>query len=222
MSQPGSPQSGAGEPQSGTAGTPDANATSGTGETTQGGGTAGEGTTGTTPPEQTSTVKQEDYDRLRTQLSAADQARQKAQDELKQLKDKDLPALEKLNRDLGEATARIGKLEAELKDARIANAFLSSNKHEWHDPEAARKLADLSKIEIDQTDGTVRGMEDALTALAKSHPFLLKPKKGSEEEESGTVTPTTPPLNSSTPSGTGAASKDQLKKRFPAARSRLG
>lgn len=80
-----------------------------------------------------------------------------------------------LQKELTESKAQVTKLSGQLQDALLRIAFLSDTTYEWADPGVALKAADLSKIEIDD-DGTVMGMTDALDALAKNSPFLLKPR----------------------------------------------
>lgn len=138
-----------------------------------------DGTQQPTPP--ALTVSQADYDRLKAQLQAADQNRQKAQDELKQIRDKDMPALEKAQRDIAEATARAEKAEADLKQSRLEKAFLENSEYKWKNPKTALKLADLSKVEVDD-EGEVHNLKSALEALAKSDPYLLN---SDDDEDKG-------------------------------------
>lgn len=133
----------------------------------------------TTPP---ATVSAEEFERLRVQLRAADQNKAKAEAELKNLRDKDLPQIEKLTRDNTELTARAEQAEAALRQTRLENAFLTDNTHTWNNPKTALRLADLSKVEVDE-DGTVRNLKPALEALAKSDPYLLAPKTEGEAEK---------------------------------------
>lgn len=130
------------------------------------------------------TVTRAEFDALMARMRAADQNKAKAEAELKQLKDKDIPALEKAQRDLTEAAAAREKAEQDLRESRIQNAFLSDNKYEWHDPKTALKLADLSNVAV-ADDGTVSNLAPALEALAKAQPFLLKPK--TEEQPKGST-----------------------------------
>ena len=65
---------------------------------------------------------------------------------------------------------------------RIQLAFVSNTKHQWKDPEAALKLADLSDVEIDD-DGQVEGLDEALEELAKSKPYLLAESKSEDDDE---------------------------------------
>lgn len=166
---------------------PDPNAQSGTGGAPSGdpGNGTGDGTdtgTGTgapsgapdagqqTPPPM---VSQAEYDALRNRLSQADQKRAATEAELKQIRDKDLPALEKATRDLAEAEKARDLALEDLKKTRLENAFVTDNKYKWKNPRTALKLADLSKVEVDD-DGTVRNLTAALDALAKAEPYLLE------------------------------------------------
>jgi len=163
----------------------------------------------TTPPAET--VSRADFERVQSQLRAADQNRVKAENDLKQLRDKDLPEMDKLKRDNDELTARVKKAEDDLAEARISNAFLTASGQEWADSAVALRLLDRAKITIDPTSGEVSGVKDAAEALAKSAPYLLKPKTAEgtgEPPKPGTI-----PGNNG--GGSGQPTKDQLTKRFP-------
>lgn len=174
--------------------------------------------TGTTTPPAEDTVSRKDFETLRNQLQASDRARNEAQAALRQIQDKDLPAIDKLNRDLAEANAAREKATAALEATRIENAFLThdDDKIKWRNPGTALKLLDLSKVTID-ADGKVLGMKDAIEALAKSDPYLLEDKAASDPAE--------PPVGGTVPGtngrggNTGVNTKQQAS-RFPVVRSR--
>lgn len=194
----------------------------GTGTAADAGGQSATGTTATTTPESgQSTVPRAEFDQLRAQLAAADQKRVAAEQAHAQLRDKDMPALEKLQRDLTESQAAVTAMKAANEALRVQNAFLTSNEHEWHSPEAALRLLDLSKVTVD-ADGNVQGMRDALQALATAHPYLLKPKPAADDAGS-TVPPTVSPANGgiAPQAGTKPDNRD-LVRRFPALQQRLG
>lgn len=189
----------------------------------QAGGQSAPGATGTTPTDNgQSTVSREDYDRLRTQLAAADQKRVEAEKAHAQLRDKDMPEMQKAQRDLTESQARVTELEASLSSLRIENAFLSANTQDWHNPGAALQLLDRSKITVD-SNGQVVGMKEAIEALAKSHAFLLKPK--SADDGKGNTAPPPPgtsPSNGGIAPGSGAKpDASAVAARFPAMRQRI-
>ena len=211
---------------------PDPGAQSGTDPNAQSGDAGtGQGTPGTDPnqtgqsadpgqgqqqPDPNATVSRAEFDALMNRMRAADQNRTKAENELKQLKDKDIPALEKAQRDLTEATRKAEEAEAALKGSRIENAFLADNKYKWKNPKTALKLADLTKVEV-LDDGTVTNLGAALEALAKSDPYLID-----------TETPPDPKGSTGAPAGNGGRKGDgkpdaaAMASRFPAMRTRGG
>lgn len=202
----------------------DPSAQSGTGEPD--GSNTGTGTTpdpsaqsGAVNPDTGRVYTAQEYEALRARMQAADQNRAKFEQELRQLKDKDLPELEKLKRDHAEAVARAEAAEQKARDRAIHNSFLQDNTHEWHSPQRALQLLDMSKVDYDEESGEVRGLKDAINALAKSDPWLLKPKA---DENSGDSTPQLPGTNAANNGGTGSGkpSKDKLQSRFTAMRGR--
>ena len=213
MTAPEGAQSGATGTPSGAEGTPGA----GAGATDPAGQSAG--TTPTTPVvEPEPTVARRDFETLQNQLRAADQKRTAAEQALQQLRDKDLPAMEKLTRDNGELTKQVENLTRTLETVRLENAFLThaDDKITWQNPATALKLLDRSKITID-SEGNVLGMKDAIEALAKSDAYLLKPKDAPEPTEPA-VGGTLPGNNGKT--GTGQPDKKALATRFPVMRTR--
>lgn len=211
---------------------PDPGAQSGTDPSAQSGGTGtGQGDPADNNPDQTgqsaetgqgqqtpeppATVTRAEYDALMNRLRAADQNRTKAENDLKQLRDKDLPELQKAQRDLTEALDRAVKAETDLKSARLENAFLSHNKYNWHNPKTALKNADLSKVEI-LDDGSVTGLDAALDALAKSDPYLIKTETKVEEPKG----PSGSPGAGQGRQPDGKPNMDALASRFPALRTR--
>lgn len=118
-------------------------------------------------------VSRADFDALRQRMQAADQRAGRAEQELKQLRDKDLPEAEKLKRDYEESQVQVQQLQETNRQLALKVAFLSDNTYSWHNPERALKLVDLSQVEI-AADGTVNGLKDALKALATSDAYLIK------------------------------------------------
>lgn len=209
MTSPGpEAQSGTGEPQSGDAGTGQETGTNG--ETTQSGGQTQESSQ--TAEE---TVAKSEYQKALERMRAADQRAGKVEAELKQLKEKDLPEQEKLRNDLAEVSADRDKAREELKTTRLELAFFRSNKHQWQSPATALKLADLSAVTIED-DGTVRGLDAALDALAKSDAYLLKPKDG--EDKDGPKGSTGAPSTGTGSTKTGLPTN--MTSRIPALRTR--
>lgn len=171
------------------------------------------------------TYSEAEVQAIQNRMRAADQRAATLEAERNQLRDKDLPALEKATRDLQEAQTARTKAEQDLKDSRIHNAFLRDNTHDWHNADRALAMLDLSKVDIDD-QGNVTGLKAAIEALVKSDPYLLKPKpdngggegnatgNGNSPQLQGTV-----PGNNGTAGG-GKATKEAQQRRFPAMRSR--
>lgn len=184
----------------------------------QGGSETGQGQqTG----QETSTVSRADFETLKRQLQAADQNRTKAEADLKALKDAQLTESERTKQHLEEAKAEITKLQQQLNDERISNAFLTDNTYEWHDPRAALKLADRTNVKVAE-DGTVTGLKEALKAVADANAWMLKPKAegegGAAKDDKG-KTGNTGVSGAAGKSGQG--NQSDLEKRFPQLRGRV-
>lgn len=217
----------AGEPGDGTAGDGGAPGTDSTGGGAEGDGSGSTGT-GTEDGSSGGGPTETDPERLRAIAKAANnQAAQErhakkaaelkaaeALAKLQAIEDKDRSELEIAQRDLKTATEKVTGYEATISELRIANAFLTANKHTWQNPDSARKLADLSDVKIDD-DGKVTGLDKALDKLAKEHPYLLKPQGNGQGGQA--------PGSSGAPAGStgsGHNAKDSraaIAARFPAA-----
>lgn len=199
----------------------------GTGTAADASGQSAAGTTGIAPATgEQSVVPREEFERLRAQLAAADQKRAAAEAAHAQLRDKDVPALQKAERDLQLANQALAERDAAISRMQVELAFFNDNTRDWHAPAAAIQLLDRSKITVD-AEGKVMGMKDALEALAKSHPFLLKPAPPADGTGTGGApaappAPGTAPANGGiTPQQGGKQSPAQMAQRFPAMRQRL-
>lgn len=164
------------------------------------------------------TVSRADFERIQNQLRAADQRRDAAEKEAQKLKDAQLTEAQRTEKALKDTQAENAQLQGVIKDLQIKNAFLTDNSHDWHDARAALKLADLSGVEITD-DGTVTGLKQALDAVAKSSPYLLK-TKADGETDNGKGTKQTQQQTGVTGvagGGNGATGNniDSLAKRFP-------
>lgn len=165
-------------------------------------GSSGDGSEGGPPK----VYSQQDIDSLMKRMSGADSARVAAEKKVKEFEDASKSELDKAKSDLAEATAASKKLAEDLKASKIHNKFLASNKHTWHDAETALQLLDLSEVEVSE-DGKVKGLEDAIEALAKAKPFLIsgeggkgdseKSKKQSDSGAGGQASGKQPPANGS-------------------------
>jgi hypothetical protein len=177
--------------------------------------TSPEPTTG--QPVKTAAELQAELEATRRRMQAADQNNAKLQSDLKKLQDAQLSEQERLKRDHEEATKRIAELQELNKMLRLQNSFVTDKTYDWHDPQAALRLADLSEVKIDD-NGVVTGLKDAIKAVAEANPWMLKPK-----EDGGT-----PPLPAGATGASGTPGRQPagpdraaLEKRFPAMRGRV-
>ncbi len=202
-------QSGAEGTQSGAGATPGTGSgTTETSTTAQSGGETGTQTA-------TETVSRTELDAVLARMRAADQRAGKAEQELKQLRDKDLPEADKLKRDYEESQAQVQQLQDVNKALALKVAFLSDNTYTWHNPERALKLIDLSQVEI-QPDGTVSGLKEALKALATSDAYLIKQEvKEEPKPPAGTA-----PANNGGSTGSKPTAKG-MAVRIPALQTRV-
>lgn len=70
-------------------------------------------------------------------------------------------------------SARAKELEGQITQGKIDNAvIIAAGKAGVADTEAALKLLDRSKIEVEK-DGTVKGVEDAVKSLVEAKPYLI-------------------------------------------------
>lgn len=186
-------------------------------------GTAGQSTAATDQAAQTAaTVSRADFEALQRQLSAADQNRVRAEQEAKTLRDASLSEDEKRKQDLEQAKADLQKRDEDIKLLRLQNAFITDNTYDWHDPKAALKLADLSAVTVDDA-GTVKGLKEALKAVAEANPWMVKPKSAEETPaaESGATGGSTGITGQgSSGANSRATDKATLEKRFPQLRGR--
>lgn len=132
-------------------------------------------------------VDRAEYERVKRHRAAADRKAADAQKKVDELTQK---LSEGAKGDTPETTERVSTLEKDLskkdetiQQLRIQNAFLAANEYSWHDAADALRLADLSDVEIEE-DGTVVGLKEALRALAKSKPHLIK-KADDKDEKRG-------------------------------------
>lgn len=187
----------------------------GSGTTTAEGTTAQSGGENGTGAQTEDKVSRTELDAVLNRMRAADQRATKAEQELKAIRDKDLPDAEKLKRDYAEAQATVEKLSTTNRELALKVAFLSDNTYSWHNAERALRLVDMSQLEI-QDDGSVRGLKDALKALATSDPYLIK----QEVKETNTAPAGTAPGNNGA-SGNNKPTTKGLEARIPALRTRV-
>lgn len=122
-----------------------------------------------------------ELERVRQALKAANSesmTRRKRLEELEAAEAKraqaELSEIDKAKRAQADAEARAAAADERLRTAMIRNAVVvAASKASFYDPEDAFRLADLEGVQIGE-DGRVTGVEEALKALAKVKPHLVK------------------------------------------------
>ncbi len=124
-----------------------------------------------------------------------------------------------------ELETRTTELEERLHDQLIRGAFLLATTGKVTDSEAAWKLADMSKVLVED-DGTVKGMDEAIAAVVKQYPYLQPEDSGSVDdttkalrERFPALEPSGRPMNSR-PQGDNPVNTAALERKFPALRNR--
>lgn len=199
----------------------------GTGSTDQSGSSDGDGKTG-------DGKNDGDGDKVDPKLKAANDEAAKRRHEaaaekkradaaearLKSIEDKDKDAKELLERDKKEAEAARDKAIVDNQNLRLQNAFLMDTTHEWLKPLSAWKLLDKDDIKFGDDD-KVEGLEDAIKKLAKSDPYLLKPKDSGDDkgkDKGGQQYGASGQSNNGGGGKDGTPSRADMEKKYPALR----
>jgi hypothetical protein len=154
-------------------------------EANAGGSGEGDSNTGTdsnTGGEMTLAQLQAELETMRKALKAANSesaTRRKKLEEIEaaesERKARDLTEAEKAVKRAELAEQRATQLENQWRTSTIRHAVeMTAGGLNFADPDDAFRLADLAGVEIDATTGKVIGVEDALKALAKAKPHLIK------------------------------------------------
>jgi hypothetical protein len=160
-----------------------------------------------------------DAERLRKRMKAADKRAAEAEAELQKIRDKDKTELERAQGQVGDLEKQVETLQSEVTTLRLQNAFLTSNKHTWHDGDTALALAQSKGYldDIVDDEGTVdkKALGKALDRLATEHKYLVKTdeKKDDDDEPGG---PSGEPAGRRSDNSKDEKAKAaQLRKRFP-------
>ena len=105
------------------------------------------------------------------ELEAAEEERKAAQ----------LSEVEKAKKAQADAEAKAVATEERLRTAAIRSAVaMEAARLSFYDPEDAFRLADLAEVQV-ADDGTVTGVDNALKALTKAKPHLVRVASGGGE-----------------------------------------
>lgn len=159
--------------------------------------------------QQAKTFTQEQLDQIIGERLKRESAKFADYEELKKFKDeaeaKNKSELEKLTERATKAQAEAERIKSETSERLIkAEAKAAAAKLGFTKPDKAIRLADLSKAAVGE-DGEVTGVEEALAALAKDMPELLK----GEKPPPGS--PTNPQKGAAVPGETEAQRRERLR-----------
>lgn len=163
-------------------------------------------------------VSKADYDAVVRRMKAADKRASELEAEKKKDEDAKKDELQKAQDKVTELEQSVEDAQKTIKSLRLENAFLTANKHTWHNPDVAMKLAqDQGYIEdIIDEDGKVdkTALSKALDRLAKEHEYLVKkPEKQDDDEPDG---PSGEPAGGRSGNGKDTAANNQkMRSRFP-------
>ena len=132
-------------------------------------------------------VSRADLVALEKRMKAADRRAEAAEKALKEKTDAEKGELQKAQDDLKEVQAGLEDAQKVIQSLRLENAFLTANKHTWHEPETALNLAQSAGYldDIMDEDGKVDkpALTKALDRLAKDKKYLVKTDKKEKDDE---------------------------------------
>jgi len=153
--------------------------------------------------EHSNTNASEEVERHRKKLTAYEKAEKEREAAAQAVKDAELGELERTKKQFSELQAKhdaeVAKYKQELINAQVK---LAAKSMDFLNPDIAAKVIELEFGE----DGMPTNVDQALEALAKSNPFLLKPKT-EDPPATPAQTATRPPVTS--PNNPGRASTSQ-------------
>lgn len=163
-------------------------------------------------------IDADEAERLRKRMQAADRRAEEAERKIREIADKDKDELTKAKDRATELEATVEEKDKTIRNLQLQVAFLSANKHAWHDPDTALDLADRNGYleDVVDDDGKVdrKALGKALDRLATEKAFLVKTEE--KKNDDGPGGPSGEPAGGrSDNSKDERAKKDQLKKRFP-------
>lgn len=176
---------------------------------------------------------QREYEKLQRRMKAADrradEATRRAEALEKKTKSKAKPSKSKAdddadddrdNEETAKERARAEKLEKELRETRLENAFLAVNTINWVDAEdalaAAKRLGLLDDVFDEDGKLDRRELKLALKDLAKRKKYLVKPETDENDEDEKPDRRSGSTMNGKRKGKQGAGpDRKELAKRFP-------
>lgn len=152
------------------------------------GGEGGEGGDGASGTGSNDDIKDPDKKRLSDEAAAqrvrakkAEEALQEAQKRLKEIDDADKSELEKAQSELAEAQQALAANETIIRDQAVRLAFFESGAAAlFKNSVTARKLLDLSDLEVKDGEVDAKVIKERAEALLKAEPYLAADGSGTD------------------------------------------
>lgn len=117
---------------------------------------------------------EEERDRYFRRMRRADRAKSRADNELKALRDGGSKELADARAEVESLKAKLASLDGTDTKVLIREEFRDFDSVKWHNPKLAFELLDLSEIDVEDGKVDAASLKDAVTKLAKDHPYLVK------------------------------------------------
>lgn len=132
-------------------------------------------------------VSRADLEAIEKRMKAADRRAEAAEKALKEKTDAEKGELQKAQDDLKEVQTSLEESQKVIMSLRLENAFLTANKHTWHEPDTALGLAQSGGYldDVVDEDGKVDkpALSKALDRLAKDKKYLVKTEKKEKDDD---------------------------------------
>lgn len=164
-------------------------------------------------------VSRADLEALEKRMKAADKRADEAERKLRAEEDKKKDELTRAQDRVTELETEVETLQSKIKTMGLQNAFLSANKHDWHDSDVALDLADRKGYleDVVDDDGVVNkvALGKAMDRLAKEHTYLVKPASKKDDDDDEEPPSGEPAGGRSDNSKDAKRKKQELARRFP-------
>lgn len=133
-------------------------------------------------------VPRNELEKALRRMAAADRRADENAAKIKEFEDKNKSELERATEQADTVKQENDQLKTQVRSLQIGNAFLSSNKYTWHDPEdvLAEVQKEFDKIETDENGVvTKKSLVAVLDNIAKRKPHWIKPASNGPSGEPG-------------------------------------
>lgn len=141
---------------------------------------------------------EEERERVHRRMRRADRAKSKADAELAALREGGQRELAEARDEVERLRAEVASLKGEDSVTTIREEFRDSALFEWHNPKLAFSLLDISDVDVEEGKVDPASLKDAVSKLAKEHPYLVKKSDPNGSDDEGDDEDKTPKRRSGT------------------------